>query len=36
MGEGETSEIGRPIAVIVSKEELIKEFKDFVPGATAA
>lgn len=36
MKEGETGEIGRPVAVVVSKEELVKEFADFVPGAAPA
>ena len=36
MQEGETGEIGRPVAVIVDKENLVPEFKDFVAGAAAS
>ena len=36
MQEGETGEIGRPVAVVVDKSEFVKEFKDFTAGATAA
>lgn len=36
MQEGETGEIGKPVAVVVDKSEFVKEFKDFTAGGASA